>query len=147
MSLHIANMSVFPEMIYRISLHLKKKKTKYLNILHSSEINFAFSQRLLVDKKPLHESCLVTGYLHSAKVSCHSLLTNCKEKYVLLQWRELAVTLLTREQTQIHNDGMICHDVTCDVTQYKVPTINYEVFVPKVFNLNLAKFSSQISYL
>lgn len=64
---------------------------------------------------------------------------------------------LNQEKTHIHNDEMICHDVTCDGMQCKVPTINCKVFVPKVFNLSfnqifnqtkfLTKILSQISYL
>ena len=65
----------------------------------------------------------------------------------LLQGRGLAVTLLPGNKLNISNGGIVNHDVTHDVMQYKVPNNNYDVFVPKVLSLNLTILSRLISHL
>lgn len=65
----------------------------------------------------------------------------------LLQWRGLAVTLLPVNRLSINNGGTVNHDVTLDVMQYKVPNNKYDLFVPKVLNLNLTVLSRLISHL
>ena len=54
---------------------------------------------------------------------------------------------LNQEKTRIHNDEMICHDVTCDGMQCQVLTINCKIFVPKVFNLNFNQIFNQTKFL